>query len=178
MIKFFIFLLFVVSELALAQSYSRKAFKHWVDGDGDCRNKRAEILKERSSIEVSYSQRKNGKRCSVTSGRWEDYYFPETHTEASNVDIDHIVPLKHAWDAGAKNWSPEKRETFANDSENLVITNKSYNRQKGAQTPLSWAPAQRDYYCKYLKDWIKVKTKYTLPINKKIYEYRAQAGCK
>tara|TARA_B100001971_G_scaffold84647_1_gene78186 strand:+ start:294385 stop:294942 length:558 start_codon:yes stop_codon:yes gene_type:complete len=178
-----IFILF--SQLLLSQfsyadptipRYSRKFFKHWNDENRDCRNKRAEILKERSLKAVTYRASSRGE-CTVKTGKWNDYYFPEIQTSASEVDIDHLIPLKNAWISGAYEWSDSERETFANDSENLVITYKKYNRQKGAQTPLTWAPVDRKYYCKYIRDWIRVKQKYQLKINPKILSYQKAAGC-
>jgi hypothetical protein len=156
--------------------YKRKYFKHWNDADKDCRNKRAEVLKKRSLVEVSYRKSKRGF-CTVKTGKWADFYYPEFHTSASKVDIDHVVPLKEAWISGAHEWDKKKREEFANDEENLVITYKKYNQSKGAQTPLTWAPANREYYCKYLNQWVKIKKKYELVINPKIYEYIKDAKC-
>ena len=65
-------------------------------------------------------------------------------------------------------YSTEKqlKEKFANDPENLVITNRKYNRQKGAKTIAQWLPINFSYACKYYKDWIKIKKKYDLPISK------------
>lgn len=156
--------------------YERKYFKHWNDENRDCRNKRAEILKQRSLVEVTYRTSRRGE-CTVKTGKRNDYYFAEVQTMANQVDIDHIVPLKEAWISGAYDWSETEREIFANDSLNLAITYKKYNRQKGAQTPLSWAPIDRLYYCKYLADWIKIKKKYDLKINPKIYQFQKEAKC-
>lgn len=170
--------LFLVPTFIFAQipRYNRKEFKHWDDEDRDCRNRRAEILKEHSLTKVKYRKSKRGY-CTVESGKWNDFYFPEVHTQASKVDIDHVVPLKNAWDSGAHAWAKAERETFANDPLNLVITNRKYNRQKGAQTPLTWAPIDRDYYCKYLNLWIKIKRKYQLTINKQVFLFLRDANC-
>jgi hypothetical protein len=35
--------------------------------------------------------------CSATSGRWYSPFDGATWTAASDVDIDHMVPLKNAW---------------------------------------------------------------------------------
>lgn len=174
----FIFTLFVIAASSRADDYyDRKKFKHWNDHNKDCRNKRAEILQERSLVKVEYRVRKNGKRCTVKSGKWNDFYINELLFEASEVDIDHVVPLKEAWDFGASSWDAAKRETFANDSENLVITNRKYNRKKGAHTPLSWLPIDRQYACKYMKKWIYIKKKYQLKIKQKLLLYYKQAKC-
>jgi hypothetical protein len=35
--------------------------------------------------------------CSATSGKWVSPFDGATWTAASDVDIDHMVPLKNAW---------------------------------------------------------------------------------
>lgn len=157
-------------------SYDRKKFKHWVDLDGDCQNTRNEILIARSNVPVTFKKNKKGD-CVVKSGEWSDFYYFETLSEAQNIDIDHIVPLKHAWTAGANTWTPKKREVFANDHENLVITNKKYNRQKGAKTILEWMPVEKSYACQYIKRWFEIKEKYDLKITQKEIEYSDLSKC-
>lgn len=138
--------------------YQRAGWNHWIDADGDCLNTRAEILKQRSLVAVTM----NKKGCVVKKGRWNDYYYPEVHTLASKVDIDHLIPLKHAHEVGGAGWSAWEKEKFANDPANLVITNRSYNRQKGAKGIDEWLPRHQAYACKYVRDWIKIKSKYSL----------------
>jgi len=140
--------------------YNRKHWPHWVDKDKDCQNTRHEILIQRSLIPVTLDK----KGCKVLRGKWSDYYYPETHTLSKNVDIDHLIPLKHANAIGASVWTMLEKEKFANDPDNLVITNKSYNRKKGAKTIAQWLPVNQDYACKYIKDWIRLKKKYQLTI--------------
>lgn len=158
-----IFLIFVFwSQIIFAvDRYYRKDWKHWIDADHNCINTRHEILKKRSLVPVTLS--KNG--CSVKTGEWDDYYYPEKMTKLSDIDIDHLVPLKHAHESGGKNWNKTQKEIFANDEENLVITNKKYNREKGSQTIATWLPVQKNYACKYLIDWMKIKKKYALTIS-------------
>ena len=40
--------------------------------------------------------------------------------------------LKEAHISGGMNWDKRKKVAFANDADNLVVTNRRYNRQKGA----------------------------------------------
>jgi hypothetical protein len=154
-----------------SQPYARSEWKHWIDEDKDCEDTRAEILKLRSEVPVKIDP----KTCTVRSGRWKDYYFPEIHLRASRVDIDHLVPLKHAHEAGGASWTSGQKMRFANDPRNLVITNRKYNRTKGAKTPLEWLPAQREYACKYLKDWLALKKSYGLRVASE--ENSAVEGC-
>lgn len=143
--------------------YERSAWTHWIDQDKNCFDTRQEILKARSEIPPEI--KKTRSKCSVVSGLWSDYYFDEKLRRASEIDIDHIVPLKHAHDSGASGWSSEQKAEFANDPENLVITNKSYNRKKGSKSLDRWLPVDIAYACKYYDDWMKIKKKYNLEVS-------------
>ncbi len=172
MTKYFI-LFFTLSCAAPVTKYNRKAWKYPVDSDKNCINTRSEILKSRSTTSVTF----NKKGCTVVAGKWDDYYYPETHTIAKKVDIDHLVPLKNAHETGGYRWTKKRRETFANDPENLVVTNLRYNRKKGAKGIDGWLPVHRDYACKYIKDWVKIKKKYNLEMTSKEQMTLNSSGC-
>lgn len=142
--------------------YKRKHWGGWTDIDKNCRNTRHEILVERSLGPVNY---KDSKKCKVISGKWADFYYPTTYTEARKVDIDHVVPLYEAHKSGGQNWSREKKKLFANDKENLVITGSRMNKKKGAQTLVTWIPSSLEYACRYYERWMHVKKKYDLKIS-------------
>jgi Protein of unknown function (DUF1524) len=154
-------------------SYNRKDWAHWSDFDKDCQSTRHEILITRSLAPVSMDR----KGCHVMQGKWEDYYYPEVHTKPKVVDIDHLIPLKHAHDLGADQWSDDQKEIFANDPDNLVITNMTYNRKKGAKTIAEWLPVNKDYACKYIRDWIRIKKKYKLELTNPELRTIEQAKC-
>lgn len=153
--------------------YKRGDWEHWSDDDHNCLNTRQEILKARSHVAVTM----NKKGCKVVTGMWDDYYYPEVHTQSKKVDIDHLIPLKYAHMHGAQGWSHEHKEKFANDPENLVITNKSYNRKKGAKGIDQWLPAHKEYACKYIHDWMKIKSKYNLIVTEKEKNTIQQIAC-
>jgi hypothetical protein len=145
-------------------TYKRKDWPHWTKGkEGTCFNTRHWLLNKRSEVKVEVNRK--GRNCTVKAGEWRDYYYDERLTALKNIDVDHLIPLKHAHDIGGWKWSRKEREVFANDPENLVITNKKYNRQKGAKTIADWLPINRAYACKYYRDWMKVKKKYALPVS-------------
>ena len=171
--KYVLLLLFVIScshqspsRYLPSSKYDRKEWKHWSDKDKNCLNTRQEILRDRSITDVKMNKR----GCIVVSGKWHDYYYPQVHTDAKNVEIDHLVPLKHAHDAGGDGWTAERKEQFANDPENLVITFKPYNRKKGAKGIDQWLPVNQDYACKYINDWKYIKSKYNLSISPKEHQ--------
>ena len=166
------FLIFIVLVLFLSSCsvphssssrYDRKDWPHWSDFNKNCLNTRSEILKDRSISKIKL----NKKGCKVKSGTWDDYYYPERLQHVKEVDIDHLVPLKHAHDHGASHWSRKIKEDFANDPDNLVITHRKYNRAKGPKGIDEWLPLNLEYACKYVKDWIRIKSKYGLTVGSK-----------
>jgi hypothetical protein len=145
------------------KNYDRKDWPHWSDLNNNCLNTRGEILRDRSISQVKL----NKKGCKVISGIWNDYYYPEKLNHVKEIDIDHLVPLKHAHTHGASLWSREKKEIFANDPENLVVTHRKYNRAKGPKGIDEWLPVKKEYACKYVTDWIRLKKKYSLVVGPK-----------
>lgn len=140
-------------------TYNRKDWPHWIDADGDCQNTRQELLITTSKKPVRF---KNSKHCTVVYGEWYGVYTGKTFTKASDVDIDHIVPLAHAHRHGAEKWTKAQRRAFANDYENLLVVDDVTNKSKSDQAPHEWLPPNKDYLCEYGKRWEYVKDKYRL----------------
>ncbi|NMP04851.1 HNH endonuclease [Pseudoalteromonas arctica] len=140
-------------------SYNRKDWPHWIDADNDCQDSRAEILIRDSKLPIKF---KRNKPCNVSWGEWHDPYTAKVFYKASDIDIDHIVPLAHAYKMGGKYWTREQRREFANDFENLIAVEDNANQSKGAKPPQDWMPENRLFHCEYLKKWNYIKTKYSL----------------
>ena len=81
----------------------------------------------------------------------------------SGFDIDHIVALEDAWNAGADKWNDDKRQQFANDPLNLTISDASANRSKGSKTIAEYVPPG-NFQCEYVKRYAAIKAKYDLTI--------------
>jgi hypothetical protein len=138
--------------------YSRNLFKHWIDADKDGCNTRAEVL-----IQEAITKPKVGTKCKLTGGKWLSAYDGKTLTNASQLDVDHMVPLAEAWRSGAWKWTSAQRQSFANDLENseaLIAVTASTNRSKGDKDPSLWMPAKDQ--CVYIQNWISIKIKYSL----------------
>lgn len=140
--------------------YSRDAFGGWSDEDGDCRNTRAELLIQQSLTPVTFTSM---RECIVYSGEWKSVYTGKTYYFAQDLDVDHVVPVKYAWKAGANAWSYSKRKSFYNDPLNLAIVESSVNRSKGALSIESWTPKENVAW--YRNRWYKVILKYDLKYN-------------
>ncbi|GGM25504.1 HNH endonuclease family protein [Dactylosporangium sucinum] len=132
--------------------YSRDLFPHWITISGSC-NTRETVLKRDGSSVVTDSA------CAATSGRWYSPYDGATWTAASDVDIDHVVPLAEAWRSGASSWTTAKRQSFANDltRPQLIAVTDNVNQSKGDQDPSTWQPPLASYRCTYARMWIAVK---------------------
>jgi hypothetical protein len=140
--------------------YSRDLFPHWSTVSGTC-NTRETVLKRDGTNVVTDSS------CAATSGRWYSPYDGATWSAASDVDIDHIVPLSNAWKTGARSWTTAKRGQFANDlsGPQLIAVTDNVNQAKGDQSPATWKPPLASYHCTYARMWIGSKYKWALTVN-------------
>ncbi|MCF8529655.1 MAG: HNH endonuclease family protein, partial [Aquiluna sp.] len=130
-------------ESEYSSGYDRDLFKHWVDADGDGCDSREEVLIQESIAPVSI-----GTGCSISGGKWISSYDLLETTDPSTFDVDHMVPLKEAWDSGAWNWSMATRQAFANDlafSHSLIAVSASSNRSKSDREPADWLPTNAEY---------------------------------
>jgi hypothetical protein len=139
-------------------NYDRSLFGGWADEDHDCLNTRHELLMKLSTSTVQTG----ANTCIVARGRWNDPYTGKIFYKARQMDIDHLIPLKWAWNHGAYGWSFEKRKTFANDESNLFAVEARVNRQKGARGPLGWLPPNKAFHCQYVLRFIRITKKYDL----------------
>lgn len=146
------------------RGYSRSLFKHWIDADGDSCNTREEVLIAESQSRAQVDP----FGCKVIAGDWYSPYDGQVYTSPADLDIDHVVPLKEAWDSGAWAWSPARRQAFANDLSDprpLIAVSASQNRSKGDKDPSNWIPAQPSYLCTYLADWVAIKAQWGLSMD-------------
>ena len=144
--------------------YRRSLFTHWSDLDGNGCDTREEVLKRDSTSRPQVDP----YRCYVVAGDWYSVYDGAKLNDRGDVDIDHVVALKEAWDSGAWAWSDSQRKAYANDltdSRTLIAVRDRINASKSDKDPSNWMPPLRSYWCSYLGDWISVKARWGLSMD-------------
>ena len=144
--------------------YRRSLFTHWSDLDGNGCDTREEVLKRDSTSRPQVDP----YRCYVVAGDWYSVYDGAKLNDRGDVDIDHVVALKEAWDSGAWAWSESQRKAYANDltdRRTLVAVRDRVNASKSDKDPSNWMPPLRSYWCPYLGDWISVKARWGLSMD-------------
>lgn len=150
-----------------AGGYDRSYFgEPWADEDLNGCDTRNDILR-RDLEDIRF---RKGSHCVVNSGVLHDPYVgvtihfkrgPET---SPLVQIDHVVALGDAWRAGASDWTPRKRQEFANDPENLLAVEGQANQDKESSRADQWMPPREEYWCAYVSRQIDVKYAWDLTI--------------
>lgn len=143
--------------------YSRDQFgQRWKDIDRNGCDQRNDILaRDLTNVEAP-------KGCRVQSGDLQDPYtgqlihFVRGQNTSRAVQIDHVVALADAWQKGAQQLTPERREEFANDPLNLLAVDGPSNMQKGAGDAATWLPKNKGFRCTYVSTQVRVKAEYQL----------------
>jgi hypothetical protein len=143
--------------------YDRSLFGEWVDADGDGCDTRSEVLQAESTAPVTLNA-----GCTVATGSWTSPYDGAVWTSASDVDIDHMVPLAEAWRSGASAWTAAQRAAYANDVDfgpALQAVTDDVNQAKSDRDPSAWLPPAAGAHCAYAVDWVATKWRWRLAVD-------------
>ncbi|KFA62035.1 hypothetical protein S40285_02129 [Stachybotrys chlorohalonatus IBT 40285] len=140
-------------------TYNRDLFPHWSTISGACNGREFVLQRDGRNVVTDSS-------CAAVSGTWYSPYDGATWTAASDVDIDHMVPLRNAWISGAASWTTSRRQAFANDinGPQLWAVTDNVNQAKSDRSPDSWRPPLTSFYCTYASSWIQVKSTWGLTV--------------
>lgn len=150
--------------------YNRKAhFGEWERNPTDGPNTRHKVLAQESLVPVTWSA--DGK--TVKTGLWYGPFTQKTFTvpyknRYAILQIDHIVPLKEAYESGAKLWNFDHRFAFANDIDNpghLIAVDGPTNGAKGYKDPAEWIDVDDNFKCAYVLTWVAIKRKWGLTVD-------------
>jgi hypothetical protein len=144
--------------------YNRELFGYGspIDGFG-CRTRALVLI--RDSLTPPQIDRGG---CAVVAGDWFSTYDGLTSSDPGDIEIDHVVALKEAWDSGANAWSADRLEAFSNDvvdDRTLRAVTGEVNQAKSDNDPTNWLPPAPDAVCGYLADWVSIKARWGLSMD-------------
>lgn len=144
-----------VADRSRGDDFCRNAFGPgtWPDLDGNGCSARQDTLRRQGTQLRLRVIRSHGTGCpEVMSGTWADAYtgtvLPGSNMKgpriAATVQVDHLVSLFNAWVSGAREWPPERRVRFANDTSvhELHAVSADTNFAKSCRGADSWRPAR------------------------------------
>jgi hypothetical protein len=146
------------------RGYDRDLFAVWIDADGDGCDTRSEVLLAENLAPAEAAT----PGCVPIPGLWRSTYDAIDVTDPSQLDVDHLVSLKEAWDSGAWAWTPERRIAYANDlsdGRTLIAVSATSNRSKGDRDPSNWIPEDDGAVCPFVGDWIAVKARWSMSMD-------------
>ena len=149
-----------VAEESFSSSYKRSAFRHWIDADSNRCDTRREVLAS-ESIKPTTCR-------TLAGGSWVSQFDNAKTTNSSSFDVDHMVPLKEAWESGAYAWDSATRTSFANDltyEHSLIAVSAKSNRSKSDRDPNNWMAPATAFQCQYVGRWIAVKYRWSLSVD-------------
>jgi hypothetical protein len=155
------------------EGYVRDAFgSDWVDTDGNGCNQRDDVLLRDAVPGTTRVAQQDSCDHDVLAGSWHDPYTGRTLRftdlkdlgQAQAIQIDHLVPLAEAWVSGARRWSGDRREVFANGLDELLAVDGPTNTSKSDDDPAAWRP-RKGYQCTYARHWIATKARYRLAVD-------------
>ncbi|MFM8311543.1 MAG: HNH endonuclease family protein [Ilumatobacteraceae bacterium] len=149
-------------ELEQGAGYDRDLFDHWITRNG-CTTRESVLIRDSLSL-----PQVDAYGCTVVAGDWLSPYDGGRWSDPSDVDIDHVVALKEAWDSGAWAWDSARRRAFANDltdPRSLRAVTDNVNQSKSDADPSNWMPPLRTFWCTYLGDWVAIKARWGLSMD-------------
>jgi hypothetical protein len=144
------------------KGYSRDKFEHWAIENHWPKTQEVVLRRDAKAVGLE-------TQAQSASRQWHSPYDDRILTTASDVHVDHVVPLANAWRSGADEWSPARRHKFANDlsTTQLLAVSTLANGAKGDQSPDQWVPPNTAYHCVYSRAWTHVKFTYGLSVTSK-----------
>ena len=108
--------------------------------------------------------------CHVIKGRWISRYDGKAITDRTQLQVDHIVPLREAHRSGANHWDAAKRSEFFNSPENLLTVSAEANQAKSDKDPGTWLPPDESSWCFYADFYIWTKHAYDLTVDQREHD--------
>lgn len=155
------------------EKFKKSDWPHFVPSGRDCWSTENEILSNQAiagtvKYRDEYRQKTDDKNkaCSITDGKWIDTYTGK-EVKRGDIVLDYAIPLEYAHSHGGLNWDAKKKQQFANDADNIVVTSSSQSKDRDGKSPSKWLPKNKNSKCVIAKKQINVLSKYSLTIDEK-----------
>lgn len=115
-----------------------------------------------------HRQHRKGRGCRMPTGPWWSPYDGCRSENADDFQIDHLVALREVWVSGGHAWSSAQWSRYANDYQTpglLQVVSGTSNSDKGHSDPAVWLPPYTPSICRYVIDWVNVKSAYGLSVD-------------
>jgi hypothetical protein len=147
-----------------ATGYDRDRFGYPAGGGLTSCDTRERVLIQESLVPVTPAP----AFCAFTGGRWYSAYDGVTTSNVQDLEIDHVVALKEAWDSGAFTWADARLVAFGNDltdDRTLIAVTAVSNQQKGDSDPSNWLPPVASAQCPFIGNWLAIKARWGLTMD-------------
>lgn len=144
--------------------YSSARFGGSADIDRDRCRTRAEVL-----LSEALARPLVREGCVFGAGRWFSRLDGVTRSLPTTLRVDRLVSPREAWRSGARGWTAGTRNRFANDlgyEPSLSAVTAAVHGAKGSSEPQRWLPPRRSARCDYLAEWVAVKWRWRLAVDK------------
>lgn len=142
--------------------FHRAQWGEWTDDDGNCRDTRADVLIAESEIPVTFA---DDAQCVVAGGRWLDPFTGDVVTDAADMVVEPIVPLREAHENGGADWSKQQRSAYYNyraETRHLMAMSRESRDERGQRSPDLWRPLDWSRWCDYASNWAGIKNHWNL----------------
>jgi hypothetical protein len=124
----------------ISAGYSASLFGYPIELRGNGCDTRAEVLIAETLAVIGPTP---GNCVLGVGGQWYSAYDGVTTTNKADLEIDHVVALKEAWDSGAYTWAAAKLQAYGNDlsdERSLRAVTVAVDQAKGDEDPSDWLP--------------------------------------
>lgn len=132
----------------------------WQDVDGDCQDTETEVLISQIAGLIQWA---SPDACAISAGQWKSWASNQSVPLSSVLVVALVVPA-NAQASGAEGWDIEKKLSFMNDEENLIILDVASAKVRANYGPDRWVPHKK-YWCEYATRWRNVKQRYGLTLS-------------
>ena len=126
---------------------------------------RAQLLRRDSTVPAEVDP--NG--CRVVAGQWTSAFDGAAVADPAALAATPAVSTREAWRSGGWSWNSAKRAAFAadvSDARTVRLVSTATAKARAERDVTGWLPPEGDARCAYVSDWLAVKARWGLAIDR------------